>query len=191
MTQVERCRHVEVLYIISTTAPWKTCYDQLIATYRAQFNSAIHEEEFFFPWYRWFILSLENLLRQINCTITVPYWDWSASHRPGRTRWFGPLSAGSGETEGAFAESCVHIVPSMMQCTLLWRLLYTRPCQVENSDTPNAWGTWDGPQPRLRPQPPARLRPRVRPAPVTPLLHQHLLHAPLPSRDELLRILPE
>ena len=78
MTQVERCRYVEVLHTVSTMAPWKTCYDQLIATHRAQFNSAIHEEEFFFPWHRWFILSLENLLRQIDCTITVPYWDWSA-----------------------------------------------------------------------------------------------------------------
>ena len=78
MTQVERCRYVDVFYTVSTSAPWKTCYDQLISTHRTQFNAAIHEEGFFLPWHRWFILSLENLLRQVDCTITVPYWDWSA-----------------------------------------------------------------------------------------------------------------
>lgn len=78
MTQVERCRYVDAIYTVSTKQPYKACYDDLIAIHRAHFNTDIHEEPFFFPWHRWFILSLENLLRRVNCRITVPYWEWSA-----------------------------------------------------------------------------------------------------------------
>ena len=37
----------------------------------------IHQVDFFLPWHRWFLLQYENLLRQIDCRVTVPYWDWS------------------------------------------------------------------------------------------------------------------
>ena len=77
MTQVERCRYISVFHTVTTQAPYKSCYDQLIQIHRVQFSTAIHLESFFLPWHRWYILSLENLLRQIDCKVTVPYWDWS------------------------------------------------------------------------------------------------------------------
>lgn len=77
MTQVERCRYVRVVRIASTQQPWKSCYDELIRNHRDNFGTGIHGINFFLPWHRWYILALENLLRQINCQITVPYWDWS------------------------------------------------------------------------------------------------------------------
>lgn len=77
MTQAERCRYVHVVNVASTQQPWKSCYDQLIQIHRVQFNSGIHQQPAFLPWHRWFILALENLLRQVDCHITVPYWDWS------------------------------------------------------------------------------------------------------------------
>ena len=77
MTQVERCRYVDVVYTASTQQPWKRCYDELIKIHRDFFGAGIHEQTFFLPWHRWYILALENLLRQIDCRITVPYWDWS------------------------------------------------------------------------------------------------------------------
>lgn len=77
MTQAERCRYVHVVNVASTQQPWKSCYDQLIQIHRVQFNSGIHLQPAFLPWHRWFILALENLLRQVDCHITVPYWDWS------------------------------------------------------------------------------------------------------------------
>ena len=78
MTQVERCRYISVLRAVSTPGPYKRCYDELIKIHRDRFGEAIHDESFFFPWHRWFILALENLLRQVDCKVTVPYWDWSA-----------------------------------------------------------------------------------------------------------------
>ncbi len=77
MTQVERCRYVRVVFIASTAQPWKSCYDDLIRIHRVNFGTGIHNQNFFLPWHRWYILALENLLRQIDCRVTVPYWDWS------------------------------------------------------------------------------------------------------------------
>ncbi|XP_078343817.1 tyrosinase-like [Oculina patagonica] len=31
----------------------------------------------FLPWHRWYLLQWENLLRKIDCRITLPFWDWS------------------------------------------------------------------------------------------------------------------
>ena len=77
MTEAERCRYVRVVYIASTQAPWKSCYDRLIQIHRDWFGGGIHSQSYFLPWHRWFILALENLLRRIDCRVTVPYWDWS------------------------------------------------------------------------------------------------------------------
>ena len=41
------------------------------------FFLGIHQRPQFLPWHRWFILEYENLLREIDCRVTVPYWDWS------------------------------------------------------------------------------------------------------------------
>ena len=77
MTQAERCRYIRVYKTASTQVPWKACYDSLIAIHRQHFSNGIHGIAFFLPWHRWYILALENLLRQIDCHVTVPYWDWS------------------------------------------------------------------------------------------------------------------
>ena len=79
MTQVERCRYVSVIVAASTQQPWKMCYDELIKIHRDEFRArpGIHDAIFFLPWHRWYILAFENLLRQIDCHVTVPYWDWS------------------------------------------------------------------------------------------------------------------
>ena len=31
----------------------------------------------FLPWHRWFLVEFENLLRRIDCRVTIPYWNWS------------------------------------------------------------------------------------------------------------------
>jgi len=40
--------------------------------------SNIHQKKHFLTWHRWFLLELENLLRKVDCHVTLPYWDWSA-----------------------------------------------------------------------------------------------------------------
>ena len=41
------------------------------------FFTAIHRPSEFLPWHRWFILEMENLLKEVDCRVTIPYWDWS------------------------------------------------------------------------------------------------------------------
>eukprot|EP00731_Ephydatia_muelleri_P005628 Em0002g1804a len=79
MTQAERCLYISTLVTASTRQPWKNCYDQLIQIHSDYFDAGIHggPSSFFLPWHRWYLLSIENLLRKINCNVTVPYWDWS------------------------------------------------------------------------------------------------------------------
>ena len=77
MSQAERCLYTKTLKTASTNPRWKRCYDELIMRHETLFESGIHNQTYFLPWHRWYILSLENLLRKIDCRVTVPYWDWS------------------------------------------------------------------------------------------------------------------
>ena len=39
--------------------------------------TSIHQQIHFLPWHRWYLGQIENLLRKIDCRVTLPYWDWS------------------------------------------------------------------------------------------------------------------
>ena len=96
MTQVERCHYVHVIHLVSTRNPWKRCYNALINIHKDRFGSGIHEQEFFLPFHRWYILALENLLRQVDCNITVPYWDWSLEPQSWQNSTFWAAECGFG-----------------------------------------------------------------------------------------------
>ena len=72
--------YIQAVFTASTGYRYKSCYAALVDIHEAYFRSGgIHggPDTDFLPWHRWYILSLENLLRKINCKVTVPYWDWS------------------------------------------------------------------------------------------------------------------
>ncbi|XP_028405884.1 uncharacterized protein LOC114528447 [Dendronephthya gigantea] len=77
MTTAERVRYINTVKKASKDPAYKERYEKLLTLHRVIFDSNIHELEYFLPWHRWFILQYENLLREIDCHITVPYWDWS------------------------------------------------------------------------------------------------------------------
>lgn len=77
MSRQERIRYINAVKTVSTNPTYKERYEALLTIHRIIFSSRIHELDFFLPWHRWFILQYENLLREIDCRITVPYWDWS------------------------------------------------------------------------------------------------------------------
>lgn len=37
----------------------------------------IHTEDYFLPWHRWYMLAFENMIREVDCRVTIPYWDWA------------------------------------------------------------------------------------------------------------------
>lgn len=77
MTDLERCRYVRAVKRASTVQPFKSKYDQLISIHEPLFRKGIHNGDYFLPWHRWYILEYENILREVDCRVTVPYWDWS------------------------------------------------------------------------------------------------------------------
>jgi len=79
MSDLERCRYIRAVIRASTVQPFKSEYDQHIAIHEQLFNSGIHggTTSDFVPWHRWFILAYENILRKVDCRVTVPYWEWS------------------------------------------------------------------------------------------------------------------
>ena len=70
-------RYTNTVKIASTNPRYKTTYEQLLTFHKELFLQRIHMKDFFLTWHRWFILQYENLLQQINCRVTVPYWDWT------------------------------------------------------------------------------------------------------------------
>ena len=77
MSNTERVRYIQTVKTASTNQAYKSQYDTLLTLHKTIFNTGIHQLDFFLPWHRWFILQYENLLQQIDCRVTVPYWDWS------------------------------------------------------------------------------------------------------------------
>jgi len=77
MTDLERCRYVRAVRIASTIQPFKSEYNRLIGLHVKLFSCGIHNGNYFLPWHRWYILAYENMLRKVDCRVTVPYWDWS------------------------------------------------------------------------------------------------------------------
>ena len=79
LSEAERCDYINAVFTASTVYLYKSCYVALVDIHETYFKSNIHggPDTDFLPWHRWYILSLENLLRKINCKVTVPYWDWS------------------------------------------------------------------------------------------------------------------
>ena len=78
LTPDERKRYINTVVTASRT--YRICFSYLINLHHLLFTGyEIHggPNTFFLPWHRWYILQVENLLRQISPGITIPYWDWS------------------------------------------------------------------------------------------------------------------
>ena len=76
MSLEERRLYVRALQTVSKRDPFRMTYD-LVASLHSEFFGPIHDKEFFFPWHRWYLFIFENLLRHVDCRVTVPYWNWA------------------------------------------------------------------------------------------------------------------
>lgn len=53
------------------------------------FSRGLHNNGAFLPWHRGYILQLENLLQDKDCTLTVPWWDQQLEPRVARANFWG------------------------------------------------------------------------------------------------------
>ena len=77
MTQEERVHYINTVFKASSDSAYKTEYEDFLIRHQQLFSEGIHKEKVFLPWHRWYVLQYEDLLRRVDCKVTVPYWDWS------------------------------------------------------------------------------------------------------------------
>lgn len=86
---------------------------ELIETHGGSNFFNIHTDEWFLPWHRWYSTAVENILRNEDCRVTLPWWRWSKKSTTWQTgtpfseedNWLGTDSDSFGDCvdDGAFA----------------------------------------------------------------------------------------
>ena len=66
---------------VSSNPAYKSRYVALVEKYKSSFGTlaqnSIPANSQFFVWNRFFLIEYENLLREVECRITMPYYDWT------------------------------------------------------------------------------------------------------------------
>lgn len=108
MSLTERQRFIDALKLASSSPQYQSDYD-ILTTLHSRVPSKLlhHMPHIFLPWHRWYLIQFENFLRQIDCRVTIPYWDWTrvADHWTRGSVW-SPSPGGLGGN-GALPDSCV------------------------------------------------------------------------------------
>ena len=125
LTPEEKQRYLDTVKRVSTDAFYKPRYEYIMKKFEDfsdtnafANNPAVSQ---FFPWLRFYLIEYENLLKSVDCRITVPFWDWTtAPTMPFNTSYFSN-DLGFGNTidpstqcvtTGPFRESVWQVTPS-------------------------------------------------------------------------------
>ena len=77
----ERRRYTQAILTIASDPFFRPRYEGLVAQYQASYDTLAQntnpDTSQFFTWNRYFLLQYENLLHEVDCSITIPYWDWT------------------------------------------------------------------------------------------------------------------
>eukprot|EP00794_Sanderia_malayensis_P004638 gene4638-5245_t len=77
MSIKERIRFINTYKKLATSPKYKAKYAKFLTIHKDLFYKGIHTSDYFLPWHRWYILAFENMLRLVDCRVTIPYWDWA------------------------------------------------------------------------------------------------------------------
>jgi len=82
LTREDRLAYINAFITIVFDPIYQNRYNDLIALYRASFQnnasqSTSPQNSQFFVFARYFMLEYEDILKDINCSLTIPYWDWT------------------------------------------------------------------------------------------------------------------
>lgn len=99
LTPSERRRFVDALLEVKRRGE----YDQFVRTHIEYYRSdgeiglrVAHMAPTFLPWHRKFLLDLEDALRRVDDSVTVPYWDWTRDRGTTAAPWTADLLGGTG-----------------------------------------------------------------------------------------------
>ena len=82
LSSAERLAYIDTVLTVTSDPIYKPRYDNLVAAYRESFqtdilqstNAAVSQ---FFVFIRYFMLEYEDILRDFNCSLTIPFYDWT------------------------------------------------------------------------------------------------------------------
>ncbi|MEU7020329.1 tyrosinase family protein [Streptomyces sp. NPDC046203] len=112
LTKTERKRFVDAVLELKKSGKYddyvRTHIDYYVADGEGQLRVA-HMCPSFLPWHRKFLLDFERSLREIDDSVTVPYWDWTRDNSAKSSLWNDDFLGGNGRssdyqvTTGPFA----------------------------------------------------------------------------------------
>ena len=82
LSVADRQHYIGTVITVATVDKYRAKYEALITHYRESADTVAQslnpEDSQFFPWNRYFLLQYEDLLQEVDCRVTIPYWDWTA-----------------------------------------------------------------------------------------------------------------
>lgn len=73
-----------------------------LARIHSEFVTEAHGGSFFLPWHRLFVLLFENLLREVDPAVSVPYWNWAIDgENPAMSTVWGRAGGSVREADGS------------------------------------------------------------------------------------------
>lgn len=94
-----------VLALKKKPSPWiegLSTYDTFVLWHRDAFNcdiNAAHMGPAFFPWHRMYLHLFEQQLREVDPTVSIPYWDWTVDNTVDSYVWQPDLMGGDGSDD--------------------------------------------------------------------------------------------
>ena len=82
LSVADRQRYIQTVITVATDTQYRAKYEALVNQYSASVSTLAQSTDptvgQFFPWNRFFLLQYEDLLQEVDCRVTIPYWDWTA-----------------------------------------------------------------------------------------------------------------
>lgn len=110
LTSEEKKAFVDaVLALKAKPSPWDanySAYDQFVFWHLDAFecdNMAAHMGPAFLPWHRGYLWLFEQQLREIDPSVSVPYWDWTVDQELDSYLWQDDLMGGDGDPDDNYA----------------------------------------------------------------------------------------
>lgn len=82
LTTSSRLAYINAVRTIARTPAYRARYNELINLYRASFQnnltqSTTPEESQYFMFARYFLLEYEDLIKEVDCRLSLPFYDWT------------------------------------------------------------------------------------------------------------------
>jgi hypothetical protein len=96
LTAEQQLRYLSAVRTAASDPVYRPTYAKIMQLYFDAFQSVVMNDDpdvsLFFPWHRYYLALYEDLLRVIDRSVTIPYWDWTMHpQKPYESQVFDPV----------------------------------------------------------------------------------------------------